>query len=217
MRGLESAPRGTESAPHESLDDLRRHRRRFELRGVVRMLADQHAGLERLDRQRLALEHVVEHLERGSLETLDPAFDPDPVAMGRGNVEFRPRIHHGYADQAISVDDVLLRKTSGLEHDRCRIVEHREIARVVNDIGGVTIAPLDLHVAPVNEHELEYPSAAPCGARHRAAPLRRSNKGCRSCAAPARRTRRPDRAYAGTGSRRRASPAPPAANWRAAA
>src|SRR5687767_5478711 len=96
---------GTESAPHESLDDLWWHRGRFQLRWVVRMPADQHAGLERLDRQRLPLEHVVGHLERGSLETLDPALDPDPVAMGRGNEEFCPCIHHGDADQAIFVDD----------------------------------------------------------------------------------------------------------------
>ena len=27
------------------------------------------------------------------------------------------------------------------------IVEHREVARVVDDVGGVAIAPLDLHVA----------------------------------------------------------------------
>ena len=75
------------------------------------MLADQHAGLECLDRQCLALEDIVDYLERGSLEALDPAFDPDPVAVGRGNVEFRPRIHHGYADQAVFMDDVLFRET----------------------------------------------------------------------------------------------------------
>src|SRR5439155_18792045 len=98
--------RRPKSVPHESLDDLWWHRRRFQLRGIVRMLADKHASLERLDRQGLALEHVVDHFEARSLETLDPAFDSDPVAVGRGDVEFRPRIHHGYADQAIFVDDV---------------------------------------------------------------------------------------------------------------
>ena len=36
------------------------------------------------------------------------------------------------------------------------VVEHLEIARVIDDIGGVAIAPLDLHVASVNEHGLSY-------------------------------------------------------------
>src|SRR3978361_477044 len=110
--------RRVKSAPREPLDDLLRHRRRFQPRGIVRMLADQYAGLERLDRQRLALEHVVDYLEAGALETLDPAFDPDPVAMVRRNVEFRPRVDHGNADQTVFVDDVLFRETGRFEHDR---------------------------------------------------------------------------------------------------
>ena len=67
--------RGCESAPHEPLDDLRRHRSRFQPCWIVRVTADQHAGLGRLDGELLALENVVDHLEAGSLETLDPAFD----------------------------------------------------------------------------------------------------------------------------------------------
>src|SRR3984957_9742607 len=76
-------------ALHELRDDLLWHRRGFQLAGVVRMMPDQHAGLERLDRQRLTLEHLVGHLEARTLETLDPALDRDPVAMGGGDVEFR--------------------------------------------------------------------------------------------------------------------------------
>src|SRR5712671_6069589 len=60
-------------------------------------------------------------------------------------------------------------------------------------------------------------TAAPCAARRRAAPLRRSGTDCRSYAALMRRIHRPARAGAEKESRRRASPAPPAANWPAAA
>src|ERR1035438_3607236 len=102
------------SAPHEFCNDLLRHRSRFQLRGVVGMTADQHAGLERLDRKRLALEHLVGDLKARTLETFDPAFDRDPVAMGRGDMEFRPRVDHGYADQAVLPDDMLLGEAGSL-------------------------------------------------------------------------------------------------------
>src|SRR6202047_2552181 len=141
-----------ESAPHELRNNFLRYGCGFQPCGIVRVTADQHAGLEGLDRQRLALEHLVGHLEARALEALDPAFDRDPVAMGRGDVEFRPRVDHGNADQTIFVDDVLLGEAGRLEHDRGGIVEHREIARVIDDVGGVAIAPLDLHITPVHEH-----------------------------------------------------------------
>src|SRR5438270_7246420 len=149
MRMPESA---SKSAPHEFSDDFLRHRRRFQPRGVVGMPPDQYAGLERFDRKRLALEHLVGDLKARALETFDPAFDRDPVAMGRGDIELRPRVDHGDADQAVFSDDILLGEAGSLEQDRGRIVEHREIALVVDDVGGVTICPLDLHLAPVNEH-----------------------------------------------------------------
>src|SRR5712675_615936 len=180
------------------------------------MTTDKHADLERLDRQRLTLVHLVGHLETRTLETLDPALDRDPVAMGRGDVKFRPRIHHGNADQAVFLDDVLLGEAGGVEHDRGRVVEHFEVARIIDDVGGVAVAPLDLHIAPMDKHAF-IPNAAPCGAMRRAAPPRRSDRDCRSCAAPARRTRRHARAGAETGSPRPNCPALPAADWRAAA
>src|SRR5271170_2502787 len=95
------------SAPHEFCNDLLRHRSRFQLRGVVGMTANQYAGLECLDRERLALEHPVGDLKARTLETLDPAFDRDPVAMGRGDMEFRARVDHGDADQPVLLDDIL--------------------------------------------------------------------------------------------------------------
>src|SRR5438309_7680786 len=108
MRGPKSANKAslrshriTPSAAQEAIDNLLRHRCRFQLRRVVEMTADQHAGLERFDRQRLALEHLVRDLEAGALEALDPAFYRDPVAMGRRDMEFRPCIHHGNADQSV--------------------------------------------------------------------------------------------------------------------
>src|SRR3984885_798500 len=85
------------SALHELRNDLLRHRRGFQLAGIVRVMPDQHAGLERLDRQRLALEHLVGHLEARAFETLDPAFDRYPVAMRRGDIEFSRRINSGSA------------------------------------------------------------------------------------------------------------------------
>src|SRR6202043_1008145 len=168
------------------------------------------AGLERLDRQRLALEHLVGHLKTRTLEAFDPAFDSDPVTVGRGDIKFRPCIDHGNTDQAIFPDDVLLGKAGGLEQDRGRIVEHFEIARIIDDVGGVAVAPLDLNLAAIDEHAMSS-SAAPCAAQHRAAPPRRSCTRCRSYAAPRMRTRRPVRAGAETGSTRRVSLAPPAA------
>src|SRR6266851_5677418 len=141
-----------ESAPLEPGNDLFRYGCRFEPRRIVWMTADQHAGFERLDRQGFALEHLVDHLEARALETLDLALDRDPVAMGRGDVEFRPRIHHGNADQTIFLDDILLGEARRLEQDRGRVVEHLEIARVINDVGGVAVAPLDLHIPAVDEH-----------------------------------------------------------------
>ena len=36
------------------------------------------------------------------------------------------------------------------------VVEHREIARVIDDVGGVAVAPLDLDIAPVHEHGAAY-------------------------------------------------------------
>src|SRR6202158_2777957 len=145
-------------------------------------------------------------------ETLDPAFDREPVAMGRREVKFPPRIHHGNADQAIFLDDVLLGEAGRLEQDRGRVVEHLEVARVIDDVGGVAVTPLNLHITPMNEHAI-FPSAAPCEARHRAAPPRHSDTDCRSCAAPGKRTRRLARAAAETGSTRPGCPAPPAASW----
>src|SRR3954462_6480943 len=140
------------SALLESCDDLLRPRRRFQSARVVRMAADQHAGLERLDRQPLGLEHVVDHVEARAAPGLDAALDGDPVAMGRGDMEFRARIDHRYSDQAVFFDDVLLGEAGGLEHDRGGIVEHLEIARVIHDVGGVAVAPLDLHLAAMDEH-----------------------------------------------------------------
>src|ERR1039458_8674738 len=98
-----------ESAPLEPRNYLLRHRCRLQPRGLVRVTSDQHAGLERLDRQRLALEHLVDHLEARPPEALDPAFDGDPVAVSRCDMKFRLRLHHRNADQAISLYDVLLR------------------------------------------------------------------------------------------------------------
>src|SRR3954462_2380187 len=72
--------------------------------------------------------------------------------MGGGDMECCPRVDHRNADQAVFSDDVLLRKTGGLEHDRGGIVEHLEIARVIHDVGGVAVAPLDLHLAAMDEH-----------------------------------------------------------------
>src|SRR5260221_6104791 len=76
------------------------------------------------------------------------------------NIKFRPRIDHGNANQAIFPDDVLLGETGGLEHDRGRVVEHLEVARIIDDVGGVAVAPLDLHIAPVHEHGLPNPDSA---------------------------------------------------------
>src|ERR1700738_1265640 len=146
--------RRLKSAPLEPGNDLLRERRGLQPGRIVPVTADQDAGLERLDRQRLALEHKVGHLEAGTLETLDPAFDRDPVAMGGSDMKFRPRIHHGNADQAVFPDNVLLGKAGGLEQDRGRIVEHLEIARVIDDVGGVAVAPLYLHIPAVDEHEI---------------------------------------------------------------
>src|SRR5581483_6044587 len=56
----------------------------------------------------------------------------------------------------VFVDDVLLGEARGLEHDRGGVVEHREVARVIDDVGGVAIAPLDLDIAPVHEHGRGY-------------------------------------------------------------
>src|SRR5712664_4103288 len=36
--------------------------------------------------------------------------------------------------------------------DRGRVVEHLEIARVIDDVGGVAVTPLDLHIPAVDEH-----------------------------------------------------------------
>src|SRR6185312_14080330 len=82
--------------------------------------------------------------------------DGDPVAMRRGDVEFGAGVDHGNADQPVFVHDVLLGETGRLEHDRGGVVEHREITRVVDDVGGVAIAPLDLDIAPVHEHGVAY-------------------------------------------------------------
>src|ERR1700733_6091670 len=137
---------------HKFRHDFLRHRRRLQAGGIVGVMPDQHPRLERLDRKLLTLIDLVGHLETRSLETLDPAFDRDPIAVGRGNIEFRPRVDHGNADQAVFPDDILLGEAGRLEHDRGRVVEHFEIARVIDDIGGVAIAPLDLHVPAMNEH-----------------------------------------------------------------
>ena len=32
------------------------------------------------------------------------------------------------------------------------VVEHLEVTRIVDDVGGVAVAPLDLHVPAVDEH-----------------------------------------------------------------
>src|SRR3954447_19621776 len=120
------------------------------------MTAHQHAGLEGFDRQRLALEDAMHYVKARSPPRLDPALDGNPVAMGGGDVEFRPRVHHRNADQTVFFHDVLLRETGGLEHDRSGVVEHLEIARVIDDVGRVAIAPLDLHLATVDEHATAY-------------------------------------------------------------
>src|SRR4029077_16494872 len=125
---------GSRSAAHELRNHLLRDRCGFQPVRIVRMASDQHARLERLDRQCFFLVHLVRYLEARALETLDPAFHRDPVAVGRGDVEFRPRIDDGGADQAVFFDDVLLGKAGCLEQDRCRVVEHLEITRVKDDV-----------------------------------------------------------------------------------
>src|ERR1700727_1529431 len=146
-----SFPLMERSSFHEFRNDFLRHRCRLQAGAIVRVMPDQYPRLERLDRKPLTLVDLVGHLETRSLEALNPAFDRDPVAMGRGNIEFRPRVHHGNADQTIFPDDVLLGEAGRLEHDRSRVIEHFEIARVIDDIGGVAIAPLDLHIPAMNE------------------------------------------------------------------
>src|SRR5262249_26521442 len=103
---------------HEFGDDLLRHRRRFELIGIVGMRPDQHSRLEGLDRELIALEDLVADLEARALETLDAAFDGDPVAMSRWDVEFCARVDHGDADETIFLHEVLLGEAGRLEHDR---------------------------------------------------------------------------------------------------
>src|SRR3978361_1797091 len=140
------------SALHELRDNLLRHGRRFKPRGIVRVTPDQNTGLKCLDRQSLALEHAVGDLEAGPLEALDPALDHDPVSMGRGDMKLRSCIHHWNADQTIFPDDVLLGKARGLEQDGGRVIEHLEVARVIDDVGGIAVAPLNLDIAAVDEH-----------------------------------------------------------------
>src|ERR1700709_1446377 len=67
-------------------------------------------------------------------------------------MEFRPRVHHRNADQPIFLHDVLLGEAGGLEHDRGGVVEHLEIARVIDHVRRAAVAQLDLHIAAVNEH-----------------------------------------------------------------
>src|SRR5258708_14006884 len=100
------------SALHEPRNNLLRERCRFQPRGIVRMPSDQHPGLKRLARQRLALEHLVGHFKTRTLETLDPALDGDPVAVGRGNIEFRPRIPQRHPARAIFPAHVWLSATA---------------------------------------------------------------------------------------------------------
>src|SRR6202048_5628659 len=95
------------SPPLNPFNALRRHRGRFQPVGIVRVTPDQHASLERLDRQRLALEHLVGHLEAGAPEALDPAFDRDPLAMGGSNMKLGAGIDYGNADPAVFADDIL--------------------------------------------------------------------------------------------------------------
>src|SRR5690349_5998584 len=133
---------------------FRREWCRFQSVGVVWVAADQNARLKTFNGERLALVDIVLHLEARALDALDLRFDGDPVTIGRGNVELGPRIDHGDTHQAIFADQVLLGEAGDLEQGRCRIVEHREITRIVDDVGGVAVAPLDLDVAPVHEHAL---------------------------------------------------------------
>src|SRR4030088_1719071 len=161
------------SALHELRNNLLRHRRRFQPRRIVGVTPDQHAGLECLDRQRVALEYLVRHLEAGALKTRDPPFDRDPVAMRRGDMKFRPCVDHGNADQAVFPDDVLLRKTRSLEQDRGGVVEHLEVARIIDDVGGVAVAPLYLYIPAVDEHATPWRGARGGGAWSRTtSPLR---------------------------------------------
>src|SRR3981081_2372092 len=116
-----------QSALHEPRYDFRRHRRGLQPSRIVRMVSDQNPGLKRLDRQRLALEYLVGDFKARTLEAFDLAFDGDPVAMGRWDVEFCPRIYHRDADQAVAFHDILFGEHGGLEHYPCRVVQHREI------------------------------------------------------------------------------------------
>src|SRR5262249_45223107 len=94
-----------------------------------------------------------------AFEGFDAALDGDPVAMGRGDVEFRTGVDHGNTNQAVFVHDVLLGETGGLEHDRGRVVEHLEVTRIINDVGGVAVAPLDLNITRWRDQGAPYSGA----------------------------------------------------------
>src|SRR4051812_11417630 len=100
LRRLHVAP--APLALHEFRPHLLRKGRRFQLVGVSRIAPDEYAGLEALERQRLALENLMRDVERRALDALDPALDRDPVAIGGRDVELGAGVDHGDADEPIA-------------------------------------------------------------------------------------------------------------------
>src|SRR5262249_8008390 len=173
-----------------------------------------HPGLEAFDRERAVLEQAVMHVEARAAQRRDRPLGHDLVAEPGGDEKAGMGVDQRMADEVIGLEVIVLAHAErALDQRRRAGVEHAEIARVIDDPGGIAIAPFDAHEAAVDEHALSSRSlsAGQAAARRRGGSPRRWYTRSRLCGAPAQRTDRVGRAAWETAPPPRGSAALPAA------
>src|SRR5262249_47465280 len=117
--------------------------------------------LEALDCERAILHQAMVHVEARAPYLLNSRLDHHLVAIAGRYEKARPRLDHRIAVEFVGlVKLVLVEAERSLEQQHGRMVEHRHIARIKHDAGGVAVAPFDADSPAVHEHAEPNPLAS---------------------------------------------------------
>src|SRR5262249_56852259 len=126
-----------------------------------------HPRLQTFGRERAVLIKAMLHVEARAADRGDRGLDRHFVAEPGWEEETRIGVDQRMAGQVVGLEVIYFSHAERpLDQRRGAGVEDGEVARVIDDAGGVAIAPLDAHHAVVDEHA--PPTLPPPGARPRA-------------------------------------------------
>ncbi len=115
--------------------------------------SDKNARLEAFDRQFAGLDQAMLDLDARFAERGDGGLDRHFVAEAVGHAEDGAGFHDRMADEFEGLEVIeFAHPDRGFHHFGGGRVEHREIARVKHDAGGVAVAPFDAEMPGVAEH-----------------------------------------------------------------